>query len=114
MSTLRFEAMLPTALGTWASRSLEHEAPSGFQCLIRIRDRSPGSWPPGVQLVEDIQTVLHEMLHAFFETYSSRFCQTYSSHYDLHIGPHGHGPAWQDAAFTIQKAHFIFLFKICR
>jgi hypothetical protein len=52
--------------------------------------------------IRQLGTLLHEMTHAFLELYSC-FCQDCRRKLK-HLGPTGHGFAWQDAAFAIELA----------
>jgi hypothetical protein len=47
-----------------------------------------------------LATLLHEMLHAFFELWGCGSCR--DRHENLGLG--GHGPAWQDAALALETA----------
>ncbi|PMD13804.1 hypothetical protein NA56DRAFT_736828 [Hyaloscypha hepaticicola] len=98
-----------------SSPSTENEAEMKCRALI-------WSWPPKVQLVsivirifkrDDITDnmtrrifclgrLLHEMTHAFLELYSCWY--TLCREFLQHLGPAGHGFAWQDIAHTVEKA----------
>lgn len=68
-------------------------------CRIRI---SPLAYGKKQSLVEYLQTLLHEMNHAYFQYYGRWKGQRY--HHDFtSTGQEGHGALWQEAAQSIKR-----------
>jgi len=83
-----------------------HQIPDDFACLIEIKDLSKQADPlsPRLRFKEYIDTLLHEMLHAYFAIYTCATSPACKESCDTLLHRHGHGNAWQDAALVIENA----------
>ncbi|KAL2063308.1 hypothetical protein VTL71DRAFT_5113 [Oculimacula yallundae] len=82
--------------------------PDNFACLIRIRPMISEFPNRESRLKEYMETLLHEMLHAWFSLFTCR-CETCNEATDNILGPSGHADGWQLASLAIQEASWPLL-----
>lgn len=89
----------------------ESVIPQGYAATIKIKARYPEA--PGFVNEEImshyLETLLHEMLHAFFGIYSCQCSEACKNHFEDIVGQWGHHKAWQYAATVIEYAVFDLL-----
>ncbi|KUJ08848.1 uncharacterized protein LY89DRAFT_676741 [Mollisia scopiformis] len=80
------------------------EVPPTHACLITISDLTTTKPPLPYQkrMKKYLGTLLHEMLHAYFEVYGCMCTEVCTWRYNTLVGIHG--SSWQDAALAIENA----------
>jgi hypothetical protein len=91
---------------TCASTSGDEDIPDGYACVIRIakphETRVPVVGDP--HMIHYAETLLHEMLHAYFDIYVCRHNKACDQESDSMVGRGGHQKSWQEAALIIERS----------
>lgn len=91
---------------TCTNTSGDEDIPDGYACVIRIamphETRVPLTGDP--PMIHYAETLLHEMLHAYFDVYVCRQHGACNEDYLEMIDRHGHQKSWQEAALIIERS----------